>query len=330
MSGSRWFINKSSSSSWGSSDFMPLNDIYNASKRFLVKDTLIVEAKISLLADVERILRDNDLEKYESDDFEAGGYKWKMVLYPHGNWNRGANGHISLYLAIAEAKAIPPGSQVDVTLKFFVYDHIRDKYLTIQDDEMRRYHYLKTENGFDQLISLKMFNDPSNGYLFDDHCVFGTEVHVNKYEGKGEKFSIIEEPDNGTFTWKIERFSKLQKGRNFSKEFSVAKHKWRLMLCPKEIQWQEAIVYHLLQLLNNSAHPQLRVVVSKQTSDTSFSIPMTGSDWFISKSSVDCCWGRSDFMPLNDIYDASKGFLVDDTLIVEAQISLLADVEPLS
>ncbi|XP_057989925.1 MATH domain and coiled-coil domain-containing protein At3g58250-like [Hevea brasiliensis] len=166
--------------------------------------------KIESFSQLCRILRDNDLEKYESDDFEAGGYKWKMVLYPHGNWNRGANGHISLYLAIAEAKAIPPGSQVDVTLKFFVYDHIRDTYLTIQDDEMRRYHYLKTENGFDQLISLKM---------------------------------------------KIERFSKLQKGRNFSKEFSVAKHNWRLMLYPKGDPMAGGNSLSLfLQLLNNSAH----------------------------------------------------------------------------
>ncbi|KAF2320498.1 hypothetical protein GH714_027735 [Hevea brasiliensis] len=291
--------------------------------------------KIESFSQLCRILRDNDLEKYESDDFEAGGYKWKMVLYPHGNWNRGANGHISLYLAIAEAKAIPPGSQVDVTLKFFVYDHIRDKYLTIQDDKMRRYHYSKTENGFDQLISLKMFNDSSNGYLVDEHCVFGTEVHVNKYEGKGERFSIIEEPDNGAFTWKIERFSKLQKGRNFSKEFSVAKHNWRLMLYPKGDSMARGNSLSLfLQLLNNSAHPQLRVyaeyklTVKDQVQESHHEI--TGSDWFISNSSVDCCWGCSDFMPLDDIYDASKGFLVDDTLIVEAQISLLADVEALS
>ncbi|KAJ9159157.1 hypothetical protein P3X46_024682 [Hevea brasiliensis] len=91
---------------------------------------------------------------------------------------------------------------------------------------MRRYHSLKTENGFDQLISLKMFNDSSNGYVDDDCCVFGTEIHVIKCEGKGERFSIVEEPDDGAFTWMIEKFSTLQKTRNRSEEFSLANHKW--------------------------------------------------------------------------------------------------------
>lgn len=54
------------------------------------------------------------------------------MLYPYGNLKRGVNDHISLYLAMEEAKEIYPGSQVDVILKFFVYDHIRDKFLTIQ------------------------------------------------------------------------------------------------------------------------------------------------------------------------------------------------------
>ncbi|XP_021625080.1 MATH domain and coiled-coil domain-containing protein At3g58250 [Manihot esculenta] len=136
------------------------------------------------------LLEKTGLVKYESDAFASVGYNWKLVLYPSGNVKRDGSDHISLYLAIAEPNAIPPGSQVDVILKFFVFDHLRDEYLTIQGsriyystyDNMRRYHSLKTENGFDQLISLKMFNDSSNGYLFDDCCSLGAEVHVIKYE----------------------------------------------------------------------------------------------------------------------------------------------------
>lgn len=59
------------------------------------------------------------------------------MLYPYGNAKRGVNDHISLYLAMQEAKAIPPGSQVDLTLKLFVYDHIRDKLLTIQGNSIQ-------------------------------------------------------------------------------------------------------------------------------------------------------------------------------------------------
>ncbi|KAI6672620.1 hypothetical protein NL676_000526 [Syzygium grande] len=31
----------------------------------------------------------NNMEKYESGDFEAGGYKWKLILYPSIGLNKG-------------------------------------------------------------------------------------------------------------------------------------------------------------------------------------------------------------------------------------------------
>ncbi|XP_057990309.1 uncharacterized protein LOC110632000 [Hevea brasiliensis] len=292
--------------------------------------------KIESFSQLCKILKKTGLEKYESDVFESGGYKWKLVLYPSGNVKRGGNDHISLYVAIAEENAIPPGSQqLSNAHKGNRLDHLTGLDLLLSfsvdaDNKMRRYHSLKTENGFDQLISLKMFNDSSNGYVDDDCCVFGTEIHVIKCEGKGERFSIVEEPDDGTFTWMIEKFSTLQKTRNRSEEFSLANHKWRLLLYPKgDSMARGKSVSLFLELLNNSAHPHQRVyteyklTVKDQVRESHHEIK--GSDWFNSKSGDDC-WGCSEFMPLNDIYNASKGFLVDDTLIVEAQISLLADV----
>ncbi|CAL5377513.1 unnamed protein product [Camellia sinensis] len=38
------------------------------------------------------------IENLDSGVFEAGGYKWKLSLYPNGNKKRNVNGHISLYL----------------------------------------------------------------------------------------------------------------------------------------------------------------------------------------------------------------------------------------
>ena len=100
--------------------------------------------------------------KHESFNFVVGGYKWyinlvcplnyiifwthiwklyncfsslydrKLLLYPNGNAKTNGNDHISLYLALADTSAISHGSQIDVRLKFFVYDQIQDKYLTIQ------------------------------------------------------------------------------------------------------------------------------------------------------------------------------------------------------
>ncbi|KAM7488800.1 hypothetical protein LguiB_026284 [Lonicera macranthoides] len=98
---------------------------------------------------------------------------------------RNVDKHISLYLAIRDTVSLPQGWEVNVRFKFSVYDHVRDKYLTIQevDDRIWHFHWRKTKWGFDKLLSVDLFNNTSNGYLFEDSCEFGTEVFVVKYEG---------------------------------------------------------------------------------------------------------------------------------------------------
>ncbi|GKG47546.1 small GTPase superfamily protein, partial [Tanacetum coccineum] len=38
--------------------------------------------------------------KFESDIFEASGYKWRLELYPNGNEEENAGNNISIYLTI--------------------------------------------------------------------------------------------------------------------------------------------------------------------------------------------------------------------------------------
>jgi len=56
----------------------------------------------------------------------------RLVLYPNGKKNSNGNDHISLYLAIAATETYPIGWGVNVHIRFFVFDQIRNKYLTIQ------------------------------------------------------------------------------------------------------------------------------------------------------------------------------------------------------
>ncbi|XP_058216708.1 uncharacterized protein LOC131327573 [Rhododendron vialii] len=53
------------------------------------------------------ILNEEKIEKYESDDFEVGGYKWGLCFYPNGNKKRNGDGHISLYLVIRDTDKLP-------------------------------------------------------------------------------------------------------------------------------------------------------------------------------------------------------------------------------
>ncbi|XWS45850.1 hypothetical protein CRYUN_Cryun14cG0014700 [Craigia yunnanensis] len=169
------------------------------------------------------------IEKYESGVFEAGGYKWRLLLYPHGNKKRNGDGDgcISLYLQIAETETLPLGWQINVNFKLFVFDQIQDKYLTIEDaGAIKRFHQMKTEWGFDQLLLLECFNDASNGYLVNDSCIFGAEVFVIEHKANWECLSMINQPAHNTISFKLENFSKLDKRSYESPLQNIAGLKW--------------------------------------------------------------------------------------------------------
>ncbi|XP_060210323.1 ubiquitin C-terminal hydrolase 13-like [Lycium barbarum] len=167
--------------------------------------------KVDSFSFLVQLLEKAGKKRYESDAFEASGHKWKLCLYPNGDQERGGKGHISLYLAITNTEALPLGWEVNVSFKFLLFDQARDKYLTIRDinEKPRRYHAMKTEWGFSKLLPLSVFNDPTNGYLVGDKCVFGAEVFVIKYSGAGK---LLPQPKNladHVYTWNISNFSRL-------------------------------------------------------------------------------------------------------------------------
>ncbi|KAI3440957.1 uncharacterized protein J3R85_002994, partial [Psidium guajava] len=133
----------------------------------------------------------NNTEKYESSEFEAEGCKWKLILYPNGDKSRNGKDHISIYLAASEASHFQLDGEIHAAVRFCLYNHICDRYLTGQGRVMR-FHALQTELGVPRYMPLKTFTDPSNGYLVDDTCVFGVEVLVTKSSGVGECLTLIE------------------------------------------------------------------------------------------------------------------------------------------
>ncbi|OMO52289.1 Integrase, catalytic core [Corchorus capsularis] len=133
-----------------------------------------------------------------------------LCFYPKGNNKSGGDDHISLYLKIAETSTLPYGWEVLAEFEFFIFDQLRDTYLTIQEAEVRRFQKTKTEWGITRLLSLDIFKDISYGYLLDDCCVFGVEVVVIKHIGRIECFKLIK-PLNNSFTREIKKFSTLRK-----------------------------------------------------------------------------------------------------------------------
>ncbi|KAL6204218.1 hypothetical protein ACLB2K_021486 [Fragaria x ananassa] len=185
-------------------------------------------------------------EKYESGEFEAGGYKWKLVLFPNGNKDRGVKDNISLYLKMGGKDAIKAGKIVTIDYKLFLlYRHNgKEKYRVLEEPNKKekKYCFYKTIvgclAGFDLFIPLDLFRDTSEGYLIDDRCEFGAEVFVSETTriGKGECLFMNLDTDTYKYVWKLNNFSTLNAPSCYSTPFCFANHKYctmKLQLYPK-------------------------------------------------------------------------------------------------
>ncbi|XP_042508236.1 uncharacterized protein LOC122084219 [Macadamia integrifolia] len=306
------------------------------SKEVLVSRTRRDEppTHFQLRIDSFSLLSKSSLERYDSGNFEAGGYKWKLCLYPKGNKGKNGEGHISLYLEISETDSLSPGWEVHALFRLLLLDQLGDKYLGIQDanGRARRFRASRTQSGFDRLISLKEFNDPTNGYLVDDICVFGAEVFVHRESVAGKRECLLMKagPDTCNYTWKIDKFSELNKESHFSEVFTAGGHKWRIILRPKGCGEEEGKSLSLFLELNDSTtllpgrgvyvEYQLRVVDQVDGKH----VEKKRQRWFNDSNNN---YGLRNFLSLDSFRDQSKGYLVKDVCIVEAHLLLIGVIE---
>ncbi|KAB5516009.1 hypothetical protein DKX38_026657 [Salix brachista] len=155
----------------------------------------VAPAHYSMKIDSFSLLSEMVDNSYESREFEASGVLLKLVLYPNGDESRNGDGYISLYLVMADTTGFLPGWEINAIFKFFVFDQLQDKYLTIGDGGLRRFSAIKNKWGFPQMLSLSIFNNASNGYLIGDSCVFGVEevkaLSERRNEAKGQALIFI-------------------------------------------------------------------------------------------------------------------------------------------
>ncbi|WCJ17765.1 TRAF-like family protein [Euphorbia peplus] len=280
-----------------------------------------------------------EVHRYESSDFLASGFMWKLCLYPEGV--KRDNKHISLYLVLSKSNSLPMHKEVNVCFKLFVYDQILDKYLTIQDGTAKTscFRGTKTQFGFDQLLPLSVFSDRSGGYLVDDCCIFGAEIFVVDPISKGECVTVVNNRhrSNETYTWNFQNFAERKQQQEYFKSpvFLIAGYKWSLTLFPNGntkgrgqslslfLYLEEALVRgHALTIefglcvkdqLNGGAHWE-----------------GTGESRYFQFSDTKRHCGFSDLIPLGVLNDTTQGYLVDGDIILEVEISVITKVEEFS
>ncbi|KAL2456946.1 TRAF-like family protein [Forsythia ovata] len=276
------------------------------------------------------LLSKHGIDKYESSEFESGDYKWKLIIYPNGRKTEREDGtdHISVYLAISETSSLPACWDVNAVFSIFLFNHKLDNFLSVRG-RVRRFHSLKPEWGFSTFIQTETLIDPSSGYLVDDTCVFGAEVFVVKNKGTKECLSLLKAIDPFKREFKISRFSRLGKIW-FSEEFKAGDHKWKLIMYPKgDIEEKErsvSIFLHSVDLERDSSCKKIKanfyICIKNQLIDGAH-CKNGGSHWF---STLWVTWGCSRFIPMVDMNDPKKGFVVKDCCIIEVEISIQAVV----
>ncbi|KAL1825777.1 hypothetical protein ACET3Z_012555 [Daucus carota] len=275
------------------------------------------------------LFSENGLDEIRSNNLQAGEHQWKLKLFPKEKFE-GNGDHVSIYLMLESTGDLVAGKGVDTIFKFFLFDQIRGRYLTVQG-RARRFDRVKDEWGFAKFISLTTFEDPTNGFLVDDTCYLGAEVSVLT-EGSciGECLSISKVDHNfsGKYKWVIHKFSELGEKCD-SDVFTVGRYTWKLVLYPEGISNYKGFCVSLfLEFADSSnctsehevkAHVVLKIIdhYSNQSH-----IQKKGSNWFGVGSPAK---GWHSFIELKDLKDRQKGYLAQDICIIEAEVKLLCE-----
>ncbi|KAF7820460.1 ubiquitin carboxyl-terminal hydrolase 12 isoform X2 [Senna tora] len=133
---------------------------------------------------------------------------------------------------------------------------------------------------------------------------------------------IVDDPPSGRFTWTIENFSRVTK-KLYSDIFYVGGYKWRILIFPKGNNVDHLSMY--LDVADSTTLPygwsryaQFSLTIVNQIHNK-YSIRKETQHQFNARESD---WGFTNFMPLAELYDPGRGYLVNDTCIVEADVAV--------
>ncbi|KAJ8756255.1 hypothetical protein K2173_025067 [Erythroxylum novogranatense] len=133
----------------------------------------------------------------------------------------------------------------------------------------------------------------------------------------------LDDPPSARFTWTIDNFSRLNNKKLYSDTFVVGGYKWRILIFPKGNNVDHLSMY--LDVADSATLPygwsryaQFSLSVVNQIHQK-YSIRKETQHQFNARESD---WGFTSFMPLGELYDPSRGYLVNDACVVEADVAV--------
>ncbi|XP_048426482.1 ubiquitin C-terminal hydrolase 12-like isoform X2 [Pyrus x bretschneideri] len=133
----------------------------------------------------------------------------------------------------------------------------------------------------------------------------------------------VEDLPTMKFTWTIENFTRLNIKKHYSDMFVVGGYKWRILIFPMGNKVDYLSMY--LDVADSgtlpygwSTYAHFSLAVVNQI-HTKYSIRKDTLHQFNARESD---WGFTSFMPLVELYGPSRGYLVNDTVVVEAEVAV--------
>ncbi|KAH6778362.1 hypothetical protein C2S51_009674 [Perilla frutescens var. frutescens] len=274
------------------------------------------------------LLSDYGIKKYESREFVAGDYKWRLIIHPNGYESEKEGEHVSVYLSAAGTSSLPVDWEVHAIFSIFLYNQISDNYLCFRG-KARRFHAVNPKWGFAKLISKKSLTDPTNGYLVDDNCVFGAEVFVIKSQRIIESLCLKRVTQPFKREWEISPFSQLGAVWE-SEEFEAGDNHWKISLYlngnGSAVGRCVSIFVECVDSKSFAPHEKVNAKIcitikNKLLHDNHHSKNFT--NWF---TSADDNRGYPEFIPIADMREPRKGFVVGDCFLLQIEISVQASV----
>ncbi|KAL2927934.1 hypothetical protein RDABS01_001772, partial [Bienertia sinuspersici] len=216
----------------------------------------------------------------------------------------GGGGHVSLYVALVDK--LESSTLVYASLRFFIYDQIRDNYLTFLEVGENLFNAMKTARGIPKVLPIESFADASNGFLVNDCCTFGVGVFFRDGKIQRSIISPLETECERSYTWKIENFSDFSNLLS-SPVFSFGEWLWYvlhpLMMCRKLHLYPRGVnfsrgkflslcleLHNVNDLANGSKlYTQCCLLIKNQSKDGA-DYKKIGHNWFHSKSNISGLW----------------------------------------
>ncbi|XP_031383026.1 MATH domain and coiled-coil domain-containing protein At3g44800-like [Punica granatum] len=137
-------------------------------------------------------------------------------------------------------------------------------------------------------------------------------------------------PSSGSYTWRINYFSLMTQKKYYSDVFTVGGCRWRILIFPKGNNSDYFAIYldvpDSATLPSGWAREVFMTFTMVNQHDQSRSTKKDTRHRFNARE-VD--WGFALYKPLTELRDRTKGFLINDAVIVKAEVEVQAVVPPI-